>query len=244
MENPTEKKRFPWVWVVAGCGVVAIGVLALAAVALIAFLAVPAFRTAIANQSPSLNPLPAPLVGSTAVPNSGSGSGTSVAGLPFKVSAIQDPTALSNQSLMDQMVSSLNLNNDTDFLAPKTYKGTATLDPSTSFTLGNGWCAKDTATLQQNLANMQFQFSINGTNIDLSQYPTLYFTDNRGYACAMTGISIAPNANLSGSYHMILTQKFLNQLDDGITSSPYPAGDVTFDFSIQFRSAPNSGGTM
>jgi hypothetical protein len=242
MEIPTEKKRFPWGWVVAGCGVIIIGVLALAAV--ITFVALPAIRTAIAKQSPSLNPLPAPSICSTAVPNSGSGSGTSLGSLPFKFSAIQDPTALSNQSLMDQMVSSLNLNNDTDFLAPKTYKGTTTLDPSTSFTLGNGWCAKDTATLQQNLANMQFQLSINGTNIDLSQYPTLYFSDNRGYACAMTGISITPNGNLSGSYHVILTQKFLNTLDDGITSSRYPAGDVTFDFSIKFQSTPNSGGTL
>lgn len=126
----------------------------------------------------------------------------------------------------------------------KTYKGTATLNSSTSFTLGNGWCAKDTATLRQNLANMQFQFSINGTNIDLSQYPTLYFTDNQGNACAMTGLAITPNGNLSGSYHVILTQKFLNTLNDGITSSPYPAGDVTFDFSVQFRSTPNSGTSM
>lgn len=241
MENPTEKKRFPWVWVVAGCGVVGIGVLAV--VALIALAVLQSFRTAIAKQNPTLILFPTPSIGSTAVPNSGSGSGTSIGGLPFKFSSIQDLTALSNQSLMDQMVSSLNLNNDTDFLAPKTYKGTSTLDPSASFTLGNGWCAKDAATLKQNLANMQFQFSINGNNIDLSQYPTLYFTDNRGNACAMTGISITPNGNLSGSYHMILTQKFLNQLDDGITSSPYPAGDVTFDFSIQFRSTLNSGGT-
>lgn len=241
MENPTEKKRFPWVWVAVGCGAVAICVLALAVVAAIALIAVPAARTAIANQSPSLNPLPAPLVSPTAVPNSGSGSGTSIGSLPFKFSAIQGPTALAGQSLMDQMSSSLNLNNDTDFMAPKTYKGTATLDPSTSFTLGNGWCAKDMATLRQNLKDIQYQFSINGTNIDLSQYPTLFFSDNQGHACAVTGISITPDGNLSDSYHVILTQKFLNSLDDGITPSKYPAGDVTFDFSIQFKSTPNSG---
>jgi hypothetical protein len=241
MEIPTDKKHFPWLWVAAGCGVVAIGALALATVAVIVFLALPAVRTAIANQSRALTPLTAPSIGSTAVPNSESGSGSSIGSLPFKFNSTQDPTALSNQSLMDQMVTSLNLNNDTDFLAPKTYKGTASLDPSTSFTLGNGWCAKDTATLRQNLANMQFQFSINGTNIDLSQYPTLYFTDNQGNACAMTGISITPNGNLSGSYHMVLTQRFLNSLADGITSSSYPAGDVTFDFNVQFHSTSNPG---
>jgi len=143
--------------------------------------------------------------------------------------------------LMNQMVTTLNLNNETDFMAPKTYKGTAALDPSTSFTLGNGWCAVDATTLKQNLANMQFQLSINGTNIDLSQFPTLYFTDNSGEACAETGISITPSGPLSGSYHIIMSQKFVTSLSDGITSSPYPAGDVTFDFSIQFRTIPSSG---
>ncbi len=242
MENQTEKKRFPWGWVAAGCGVLVIGVVAVAAV--FAFVALPAIRSAIASQSLSPNPLPAPLVSPTAVPNSnsGSGGGSSFGSLPFTFSAIQDPTALSNQSLMDQMVTSLNLNADSDFMAPKTYTGTAALDPSAGFTLGNGWCAKDATTLQQNLANMQFQFSINGTQIDLSQYPTLYFNNNQGQACAMTGILITPNGNLNGKYQVVLTQKFLNSLDDGITSSPYPAGDVTFDFSLQFLSGtPNPG---
>jgi hypothetical protein len=146
--------------------------------------------------------------------------------------------------LMDQMVSSLNLNNNSDFMAPKTYKGTATLDPATSFTIGNGWCAKDSTTLNQNLANMQFQISINGTSIDLSKYPTLYFTDNQGDACAVTGISITPTSTKGGSYHFVLTQKFVNSLDDGITGSPYPAGNVTFDFTIQFATLPNSGNNL
>lgn len=239
MESPTEKKRFPWGWVAAGCAVVA--VLALAAVVVIALVAVPAVRNVIANRSPLLSPLPTPLVGSTAVPNQGSGTGKSIGNLPFKFSAVQDPTALPNQSLMDQMSTALNLNNDTDFMAPKTYKGTATLDLSTGFTLGNAWCAKDSTTLQQNLANMQFQLSINGTSIDLSQYPKLYLTGNQGEACALTGISITPSGNLSGSYHFVLTQKYMASLNDGITSSPYPAGDVTFDFTIQFQNTSNPG---
>ncbi len=243
MENPTENKHFPWGWVAAGCGVLAILAIA-TAVVLIVFTVLPAFRSVIARQAPSISPLQIPSIGSTPVPDQNSGGGTSVNDLPFKFNSIQDQTALANQSLMDQMTSSLNLNTDSDFMAPKTYKGTATLDATSSFTLGNGWCAKDSATLQQNLANMQYQFSINGTNIDLSKYPTLYFKDNRGYSCAMTGISIAPSGNLSGSYHMVLTQKYLNQLDDGITGSPYPAGNVTFDFNIQFKATPNSGGTL
>lgn len=242
MENPAQKKRFPWVWVAVGCGVVAIGLLALAVLAVFVFVAFPTARTVIANRSPSLNPIPTPLIGSTTVPNTGSGNGSSAGSLPFKFSSIQEQTTLSNQSLMDQMITTLNLNSDSDFMAPKTYKGTATLDPKASFTLGNGWCAKDAATLKQNLSDMQFQFNINGTNIDLSQYPTLLFSDNQGHACALTGISITPTGNLSDSYHMVLTQKFLRSLDDGITASSYPAGDVTFDFNIQFRSTPKPGG--
>lgn len=241
MENPIKKKHFPWGWVAAGCAVVT--VMAVSAVVVIALVAFPAVRNVIANRSPSFSPLPTLRVGPTAVPDQGSGGGSSIGSLPFKFSAVQDPAALPDQSLMDQMTSALNLNNDSDFIAPKTYKGTATLDPSTGFTLGNAWCAKDPATLKQNLANMQFQLSINGTNIDLSQYPELFFTDNQGLACAMTGIAITPSGALSGSYHFVLTQKYLAKLDDGITSSPYPAGEVTFDFTIQFTSTtiPGSG---
>ncbi|MGE5221432.1 MAG: hypothetical protein ACM3PY_03285 [Omnitrophica WOR_2 bacterium] len=240
MENPVEKKRFPWGWVAAGCGLAVFCVLAVAAAALIAAITVPGVRTVIVNQGQPSIQLPTPLA-PTSAPNSGPGSDTGIGSLPFKFSAIQGPAGLSNQSLMDRMVSSLNLNSDTDFMAPKSYKDTATLDLGSSFTLGNGWCAKDTATLRQNLTIIQYQFSINGTPIDLSKYPTLTFTDNQGHACALTGISITPDGNLSEGYHMVLTQKFLNSLNDGITSSPYPSGDVTFDFTIQFRSTSNSG---
>ena len=246
MQNPSEKKPFPWGWVAVGCGAIAIIVLALAVVLI--FKALPAVRTALADLNSSLAPTQAPLViptlaapGSpTQVPNSG-GGGTRINDLPFKLSAIQDISALSTQSLLDQMTAVLNLNNDTDFMAPKSYKGTATLDPTSDFTVGNAWCAADSSTLKQNLSNMQFQLSINGNTIDLSQYPTLYFSDNSGEACAMTGVSITPDGNLSGSYHMVLVQKYLNALDDGITGSPYPAGDVTFDFSILFKVTPAPG---
>lgn len=253
MENPPEKKQFPWGLVALGCGVVVI--LGLAMGVVLVFKALPAVRSALANldsalvptqaaptQAPRIGPTQeAPLVIPTEVPNSGGGSGTTIEGLPFKFSAVQDLTAASVQSLMDQMTSTLNLNNDTDFMAPKSYKGSAILDPTTSFTVGNGWCAADMATLNQNLADMQFQLSINGKTIDLSQYPALYFSDAQGDACAMTGLLITPNGNMSGTYHIVLTQKYLKSLSDGIISSPYPAGDVIFDFFFQFKASPSGG---
>lgn len=241
MENPVVKKRNPWVWVAAGCGVVALGVLALAAV-LIIFTVVPAVKARIATQVPLLNQGIPPLIGPTPVPNGGAGGGTSVGDLPFKFSAVNDPTVMANQSLMGQMSNSLSLNNDSDFMAPKTYKGTAVLDSTSPFTLGNGWCAKDDATLKQNWSKLQYQLSINGTNIDLSKYPTVFFTDNQGLSCAATGITITPDSNIQGNYNVVLTQKYQSSINDGITSSPYPAGDVTFDFTIQFQASPTPGG--
>jgi hypothetical protein len=239
MENPDGKRRFPWGWVAVGCGVITIIVIALLVVAF--FAALPAIRSTLANLNLNFSQTPAPLGGATLVPNSGSGNGSTIGNLPFKFSAVQNPAMLGTQSLMDQMTTTLGLNSDTDFMAPKSYKGSASLDPTTPFTIGNGWCAVDSATLQQNLANMQFLLSIDGVNIDLSQYPTLYFSDNQGHACAMTGISITSNSSLRGSYHVVLTQKYLKSLSDGITSSPYPAGDVTFDFSFIFEATPSNG---
>ncbi|MCL4560538.1 MAG: hypothetical protein M1281_07985 [Chloroflexi bacterium] len=243
MDSMTQKNRFPWGWVGLGCGVVFLIVVAVAVLGVIFF--VPAIRTGLGNQSPAVSPILPPGTSPTPVPNQGSGAGTTIATLPFKFSSVTDTLVLTNQSLVDQMVSTLSLNNDTDFMAPKTYKGTTTLDPTSSFTLGNGWCAKDDATLKQNLANIHYSFSINGTNIDLSKYPMIYFTDNQGDSCAITGISITPEANISGSFQMVLTQKFTSSVDDGITGTPYPAGDVTFDFTVQFSGAkPNPGTTL
>ncbi len=239
MENPSEKKRFPWVWLAVGCGVLVIAVIALAVIAF--FAALPTLRSALANLNLNFIQTPAPLISPTQAPNANGGNGSTIGELPFKFSGVQDISALGMQSLMDQMTSTLNLNSDTDFMAPKSYKGSASLDPTAPFTIGNGWCAVDSATLQQNLANMQFTVSINGVNIDLSQYPTLYFSDDQGHACAMTGLNITPDANLHGNYHVVLTQKYLKSLSDGITASPYPAGNVTFDFSFIFQVTPTNG---
>ncbi len=239
MEIPTGNKKFPWVWVGVGCGAIMIVIIVLVVLAF--FAALPTIRSTLANLSPNFSQTPAPLVVPSLVPNPGGGNGSSVGSLPFKLSAVQDMASLGSQSLMDQMSTTLNLNSDSDFMAPKTYNGTATLDPTSGFTVGNGWCAADSATLQSNLANMQFLLSINGNSIDLSKYPNVYFSDDQGHACAMTGLLITPDGNLDGSYHIVLTQKYLKSLDDGITPSPYPAGDVTFDFSFRFQAAPSNG---
>ncbi len=239
MEIPTKGKKFPWVWAAVGCGVLLIAVIALAVIAF--FAALPSIRNALANLNLNSFQTPAPQFSPTLAPNTNGGNGTIIGDLPFKFSAVQDMSALGTQSLMDQMSTTLNLNSDTDFMAPKTYKGSSSLDPTAPFTLGNGWCAADSATLQQNLASMQFQLSINGQNIDLGQYPTLYFSDNQGHACAMTGVLITPNGNMRGNFHIVLTQKYLKSLSDGITASPYPSGDVTFDFSFKFQAAPSNG---
>ncbi len=242
MEQPEQNKRFPWGWAAVGCGVLVFGALAVIVAALVLIGLFPAIRTtissAIPNRVPLISPINPPSLSTPAVPSTGPGT-QAPGNLPFTINSINDPTALGGQSLMDVMSSTLNLNTDTDFQAPKKYTGTASLDPNTPFTIGNGWCAKDDATLKDNLSKMQYTFSINGQEIDLSKYPTISFTDNQGHSCALTGVSITPNSNISGSYEMKLTQKYLKPLDDGITSSPYPAGDVSFDFKIDF----NANGT-
>ncbi len=239
MENPSEKKKFPWGWVAVGCG--AITIIGIALVVILIFSALPAIRSTLANLNFTIVQTPAPLVSPTEAPGSGSGNGSGAGSLPFTLDAVQDPTLLFTQSLMDQMTTTLKLNGDTDFMAPQSYKGSASLDPTAPFTVGNGWCAADQSTLQQNVANMQFTLSINGTSIDLSKYPMVNFSDDQGHACAMTGLLITPNANLHGNYHIVLTQKYLKSLSDGIISSPYPAGDVIFDFNFIFQVPPSNG---
>ena len=252
MEQPGQKKPFPWKWTAVGCAVVILAVLIVVFSALVITRVLPSLRVSLNNSAPLTSPnLPSvpnlpnipinpPSLSTPLAPNN-QPSAPAPGNLPFTISALNDPTALGNQSLMDAMTTALNLNTDTDFQAPKSYTGSVSLDPSSSFTLGNGWCAKDDATLKDNLAKMKYTFSINGQAIDLSKYPMIYFNDNQGHSCALTGISITPNANISGSYKMKLTQTYLKQMDDGITATPYPAGDVSFDFSVEFKGTPSPG---
>jgi hypothetical protein len=208
-----QQKAFPWGWAAFGCGVLILGALALA-------IGV----ATLVKWGPAIGRI-------TSAPVAGSTLDTG----PFTLTSVDNTSTLAGPTLFSGMSTSLNLNNDTDFQAPKRYTGTLGVQTGTDFSLGNGWCAKDSATLKDNLANIQYSLIIDGKQVDLSRYPTLYFTDNRGEACAVSGINITPQQNIQGDHRFQITQHFAKTLDDGISAAPYPAGDVTFDFTIRFQ---------
>jgi hypothetical protein len=216
---PHRKKAFPWGWAAYGCGVFVLAVVALA------FGAASLIKWGPAIGKISLSPA----------------AGSTLTTGPFTISSVTSPDALAGPTLFSGMSSALNLNNDTDFQAPKKYTGTLGMDTGTEFSLGNGWCAKDSATLKDNLANIQYSFSIDGKSVDLSRYPTLFFTDDRGESCAVSGVNITPQQNLLGDHRFQITQHFSKALEDGIGAAPYPAGDVTFDFTIRFQAPTGPG---
>jgi hypothetical protein len=221
-QNSPAKKKQRWGWIAYGCGLAILAVLVLVVGAMDLAKWIPRIGHVTVNST----------------------SSTTISSLPFTFTSVSSADSLNPPSLFDGMSQALNLNNDTDFQAPKQYTGAIGLNKGVGFSLGNGWCAKDQATLKNNLANISYSFSINGTAIDLNKYPTLFFTDNRGEACAVSGLNITPNANAQGSYQIKVTQHFAKTLEDGISAAPYPAGDVTFDFTLRFQlpSAPGLNG--
>jgi hypothetical protein len=249
---PPAKKGLSWGWVAFGCAFI---VLVIAVCGVLAALVV---RLAPSLQGRTLQvnpPAIAPLnPGNGITPtlpangnknnngNSGNGNnGGQSTSLPFTFEAVQSADSLNLPTLFGAMTDQLGLNNDTDFHAPKSYSGAITMDPSSPFGLGNGWCAKDAATLKSNMAGMNYAFSINGQEIDLSKYPTITFTDDRGDACEMTGVVITPSGDMRGNYEFKITQHFAQQIEDGISTDPYPAGDVILDFSVRFQSSGEPG---
>jgi hypothetical protein len=248
--RPLAKKGFPWGWVAFGCAFIALVIAACGVVAVLAFRFAPSLQGRTLRVTPPaivpLNP------GNGVVPtlpanrnnngNNGSGNGGGQStSLPFTFEAVQNADSLNLPTVFGAMTDELGLNSDTDFQAPKSYSGAITMDPSSAFGLGNGWCAKDEATLKSNMADMSYSFSINGQEIDLNQYPTVTFTDDRGDACEMTGVIITPSGDMRGNYEFKITQHFAKKIEDGIATEPYPAGDVTLDFSVRFQSSGEPG---
>jgi hypothetical protein len=79
--------------------------------------------------------------------------------------------------------------------------------------VGNGWCAIDQETLEENLANIEFAFVLNGQQIPESNMVQYEYSSDDGWACA-TIYSIIDNWT-SGEHIVSQDMNVLSTINDG-----------------------------
>jgi hypothetical protein len=90
-----------------------------------------------------------------------------------------------------------------------------------------GWCAKDTATLKDNMEKIKLTFSLNGQAVDIGKFLQLDYP-NAGQQCRAFVLGLTDWKG--GEHHIVTTANFTVLLNDG--SQDYPAGKQVFDYTI------------
>jgi C-terminal processing protease CtpA/Prc len=90
-----------------------------------------------------------------------------------------------------------------------------------------GWCAKDQATLDSNLKDIQWKFTLDGTDVDsteMNTYPYSY----QGMQCELDYYVL--NDWPAGEHHLTIATTFTKAINDGTTD--YPAGTSYYDYTV------------
>jgi C-terminal processing protease CtpA/Prc len=93
-----------------------------------------------------------------------------------------------------------------------------------------GWCAKDQATLDQNLKDIQLEFSLAGEAVPLDQFQKLDYTSG-GQNC--TAYITVLSDWQAGENHLSTTVTFTASINDG--TADYPAGEQVFDYTVYVK---------
>jgi len=104
----------------------------------------------------------------------------------------------------------------------------AAFPSSQTIYLNYGWCAKDLATLQQNLQHISTYFSFNGQQIPMEYVNTISTESSDGLQCSNTGLLLSGWA--PGTYQFQVKASFDSQINDG--SADYPAGDYISEYTV------------
>ena len=116
-----------------------------------------------------------------------------------------------------------------DLAKPSTF--TFTIPLSASETLGwlYSWCAKDTATLDQNFKSIQLKFTLDGTDMTRQMYTA--DVSSGGQACRLVFAVLSQWP--AGEHHLTTTATFTSAINDG--TADYPAGDYIMDYTVYVK---------
>ncbi len=93
---------------------------------------------------------------------------------------------------------------------------------------GYGWCATTRTILDENLAAMQVEFTLNGEPVDLARFDIADYASADGLECR--SFVVVVYAWPSGPTTLETRVTFTEALDDGMAE--YPAGDQVFTYTV------------
>jgi len=91
-----------------------------------------------------------------------------------------------------------------------------------------GWCAKDQATLTDNLSMLKTSFTLNGQTVPMSSFRTLD-GPSQGQMCHEVVAAVTDWK--SGENHAMTTVTFSEPFSDGTAN--YPAGNQVYDYVVK-----------
>ena len=109
-----------------------------------------------------------------------------------------------------------------------TFPYTIVLSESEPLLWAWGWCAKDDATLENNLAKMKVEFSLNGEPVAIDQFATLPYTTEDKRSCFAYFAQVTDF--VGGEHHLVTTVTLTGAVNDG--EATYPAGQQIFDYAV------------
>lgn len=115
---------------------------------------------------------------------------------------------------------------------PATFTYTISLTQSQSLLWAWGWCAKDQATLTDNLNKIQLAFTLNGQVVGLSKFLKVAGSSSTGNQQCQTYV-LGLTDWTGGQNEAITTATFTAPLNDG--TYDYPAGKQTFDYKVYLQ---------
>lgn len=115
---------------------------------------------------------------------------------------------------------------------PATFTYTIALSQSQSLLWAWGWCAKDQATLTDNLNKIQLAFTLNGQAVDLSKFLKIVGPSSTGSQQCQTYV-LGLTDWKGGQNEAITTATFTAPLNDG--TYDYPAGKQIFDYTVNVQ---------
>lgn len=112
-----------------------------------------------------------------------------------------------------------------------TFSYTISLSTSETLVWAWGWCAKDQATLDSNLSNMDVQFTLAGADVGLDKFLKLDSDNSQGQKCR-TYIAGLEDWQ-AGENHVITTITYEKPLNDG--TYDYQAGKQVFEYVVYVK---------
>jgi hypothetical protein len=114
---------------------------------------------------------------------------------------------------------------------PNDFTFTIALSKSEKLLWAWGWCAKDDATLADNLSKMDVKFTLDGKDVPLDQFLKMDYDSSDGQKC--TAYLVGLTDWTGGEHHLVTNLTFKQPLNDG--AYDFPVGVQNFYYNVYVK---------